>query len=182
MAIVCLCKTGIIATCTAKCREDELTCRFQKTASFANRCRHRIEERSNHCDNVEAQKFTRGVFEIEEEEELDIEEFLDEDPMDALERITSCATCDKIDSGYSADCQLWNHLEPVELRDLARRCVGFDLTASCIICQHHDDCHIDSDGNQSTHNFVDKVNIAQTCKKYNPTTNKGPADDDDIPF
>lgn len=179
MAITCLCQLGPMAKCTAKCREDELTCSFENTSSVADRCCHRIEAIGNHCDCVKAQKFARTGIVDDVEEEIEIDINLLEDPEDILEMVTSCATCENCNSMLYPTCKIQAQKNEVdqEMRLVAACCDGFELTASCVMCKFHDDCH---DGRGPDHySLSEKINIAQTCKKYDPITNTGP---DDIPF
>lgn len=179
MAFECYCVLGLMAKCTAKGYKEEKCCHFFEKSSSAERCMSRIEAIDNHCDCQKAQKFAlTGKCKTEEESEINID--LLEDSVDALERVTSCATCEKLDSNYSPKCKLWIHMEENELRDCALRCSDFELTASCVICKDHDCCHDGTSGDN--YSLIDKINIAQTCKKYNPITNNGPFNEDDIPF
>jgi hypothetical protein len=159
---------------------DQEPCYFSEENSDGKRCIYYHEELNGHCDCEKAQKAARtGTAIVEEEIEIDIEE-IPEHPEDALEMITSCATCTNLDSEFCPDCKIWPHMEGVELREIARKCTGFDLTASCVICKEHDNCHDGTSGDNWT--LPEKINIASTCKKYDPITNKSAFDPDDIPF
>lgn len=176
--IKCYCVIGMMSKCTATDKEQQRMCHFSEKATVTDRCMYRNESIGNHCDCLDAQIFARtGKV---EEVEIDIDDHIVDDPIEALEMITSCATCEKIDSDYCSGCKMWPHLEGAEMRELARCCDGFELTASCVMCKFHDDCHNGTSGDN--YSLIDKINIAQTCKKYDPITNNGPIEEDDIPF
>jgi len=175
------CVIGLMSKCAAGTTwKDQEKCKFSEKATDASRCMHYIEAIDGHCDCQKAQCEMRHPELAEEEIDMDFEELIAEEPTNILETLKSCATCGGLESEYSVDCKLWPHLDDDDLTKLGQACPGYEITATCIICKHHDGCHDGTSGDN--YHLLDKISIAQTCKKYDPITNNPAVADDDIPF
>ena len=174
------CVSGLMSKCTAgNTWADQRKCKFSERSSVAKRCMFFIEAIDGHCDCEAAQNHARNPDSIREEEELLIEDLIT-DELSIEQRIRNCSVCENLCTQLTPRCHTPKYEPDAEMYETARLCLSFNITASCVICKNHDQCHA-GDGDRH-YGLNDKINVAQTCKQYHPITNNVAGDDDDIPF
>lgn len=72
--IICFCRPGVMAECTALGHAEQQRCRFYEKASFGDRCMHFNPELET-CWTPAAADYTKGI--INHEEPVDMEELQD---------------------------------------------------------------------------------------------------------
>jgi len=97
--MILYCVQDIMSRCIADDWDEQRRCYYSEKASEGNRCMYKITALDNHCDCQAAQQKAREIAsgmpneelepDISEEEELDIEDFLEEEMPD----LASCTNC-----------------------------------------------------------------------------------------
>lgn len=131
---ICYCDgSGLMSACTAENFREQETCDyFEEASGDEKRCMHRNPCVKNHCDCASAQAFYRAFGSIRtaddvreelllEEEELNIEDFIDE------EEPASCSNCMKHDQCHGAD-GLGSGMTEEQKINIAQNCKAYQAT------------------------------------------------------